>query len=58
MSLQYIVSITKLIEVEYTLHWAKRLMIINSEWMKHEHEQAKKQINHIEQREKTYTYTL
>ena len=58
MSLQYIVSITKLIEVEYTLHWAKRLMIVNSEWMKHEHEQAKKQINYIEQRERTYTYTL
>ena len=58
MSLQYIISITKLIEVEYTLHWAKRLMIVNSEWMKHEHEQTKKQINHIEQRERTYTYTL
>ena len=58
MSLQYIVSITKLIEVEYTLHWVKRLMIVNSEWMKCEHEQAKKQINCIEQRERTYTYTL
>ena len=58
MSLQYIVSITKLIEVEYTLHWAKRLMIVNSEWIKCEHKQTKKQINCIEQRERTYTYTL
>ena len=58
MSSQYIISITKLIEVEYTLHWVKRLMIMNLKWMKHEHEQIKKQINHIEQRERTYTYTL
>ena len=48
MSLQYIISIIKLIRVEYTLHWVKRLMIVNSEWMKCEHKQTKKQINHIE----------
>ena len=58
ISLQYIVSIIKLIKVEYTLHWTKRLMIMNSEWMKYEHEQTKKQINYIRQRERTYTYTL
>ena len=58
MSLQYIVSITKLIEVEYTLHWVKRLVIVNLKWMKCEHEQTKKQINCIGQRERTYTYTL
>ena len=58
MSLQYIVSITKLIKVEYTLHWVKRLIIVNLKWIKHEHEQTKKQINCIEQRERTYTYTL
>ena len=58
MSLQYIISIIKLIEVEYTLHWIKRLIIVNSEWIKCEHKQTKKQINYIEQRERTYTYTL
>ena len=47
MSLQYIVSIIKLIEIEYTLHWVKRLIIMNSEWIKCEHKQIKKQINHI-----------
>ena len=48
ISLQYIVSITKLIEIEYTLHWAKILMIINLKWMKCEYKQTKKQINYIE----------
>jgi len=55
---QYIVSTTKLIGVGYTLHRAKRLVIIDPEWMDRDHEQAKKRINRIGQTEKTFTYAL
>jgi hypothetical protein len=41
-SSQYIISTIKLIKVDYTLHKAKRLMIVDSEWMNRDHEQAKK----------------
>ena len=49
-SSQYIVSTIKLIKVDYTLHRVKRLMIVDSEWMNCDHEQAKKQINCISQK--------
>jgi len=57
-SSQYIISTIKLIKVDYTLHKAKRLMIVDSEWMNCDHEQVKKQINHIGQKASTYTYSL
>ncbi len=33
-------------------------MIVDSEWMNRDHEQAKKQINCIDQKASTYTYSL
>ncbi len=57
-SSQYIISTIKLIRVDYTLHKAKRLMIVDSEWMNHDHEQAKKRMNCIDQKASTYTYSL
>ncbi len=54
----YIVSTIKLIRVGYTLHRAKRLMIVDSEWMNCDHEQIKKRINCISQKKQTFTYTL
>jgi len=54
----YIVSTIKLIKVNYTLHKVKRLMIIDSEWMNCNHEQAKKWINCIDKKKQTFTYTL
>lgn len=55
---QYIVSTTKLIREGYTLHKAKRLVIIDPEWMDQDHKQAKKRINRIGQNEETVTYAL
>jgi len=55
---QYIVSTIKLIRVGYTLHRAKRLMIIDSEWMNCDHKQAKKQINCIDKKKQMFTYAL
>ncbi len=57
-SSQYIISTIKLIEVDYTLHKAKRLMIVDSEWMNRNHEQVKKRMNCIGQKAPTYTYSL
>jgi len=57
-SSQYIISTIKLIEVDYTLHKAKRLMIVDSKWMNRNHEQTKKRINRIGQKASTYTYSL
>jgi len=47
-SSQYIINIIKLIEVDYTLHKVKRLIIIDFEWMNCDHEQIKKWINCID----------
>jgi len=54
----YIVSTIKLIEVNYTLHRVKRLMIVDFEWMNCNHKQVKKWINCIDQKKQTFTYTL
>ena len=55
---QYIVSIIKLIKVEYTLHRVRQLIQLDSEWMKRDQEQAKKWINWIGQQKMTFTYLL
>lgn len=55
---RYIVSTTKLIGVDYNLHAAKRLVIVDAEWMNRDHEEAKKRINRLGQTYPTYTYLL
>ncbi len=54
----FIIDIIKLIDVDYNLHKIKRLVQIDSEWMKRNQAQIKKKINHLEQYEKTITYDL
>jgi len=54
----FIIDIIKLIDVDYNLHKIKRLVQIDSEWMKRNPAQIKKRINHLEQYEKTITYDL
>jgi len=54
----FIIDIIKLIDVDYNLHKIKRLVQIDSEWMKRNQAQIKKRINHLEQYEKTITYDL
>ena len=57
-SLQYLISTTRLINVEYTLTKAKRLVIFEPEWMKRDTNQIKMRINRIDQTEFTFTYSL
>jgi len=54
----FIINIIKLINVDYNLHKIKRLVQIDSEWMKRNQAQIKKRMNHLEQYEKTITYDL
>ena len=57
-SSHFLVDIIKLIEVDYTLHWTKRLIIIDLKWMNQDQKQIKKYINWIDQHEHTYIYEL
>ncbi len=54
----FIIDTIKLINVDYNLHKIKRLVQINSEWMKRNQAQIKKKVNHLEQHEKTIIYDL
>jgi len=54
----FIIDTIKLINVDYNLHKIKRLIQINSEWMKRNQAQIKKRVNYLEQHEKTIIYDL
>ena len=54
----FLVDTIKLIEVDYTLHWVKRLIIIDLKWINWDQKQIKKHINWIGQHEHTYIYEL
>ena len=54
----FLVSTAKLIGFDWTLHKAKRLVIVDPEWRDSDQEQAKKRVNRIGQRFPTTTYFL
>ncbi len=54
----FIIDTIKLINVDYNLHRIKRLVQIDSKWMKRNQAQIKKRVNCLEQHEKTITYDL
>ncbi len=57
-SSRFIINTIKLINVDYNLHKIKRLVQIDSEWMKKDQAQIKKRVNHLQHHEKTITYDL
>jgi len=54
----FIIDTIKLINVDYNLHRIKKLVQIDSKWMKRNQAQIKKRVNCLEQHEKTITYDL
>ncbi len=57
-SSRFIIDTIKLIDVDYNLHRVKRLVQIDSKWMKKDQAQIKKKVNCLEQHEKIITYDL
>jgi hypothetical protein len=57
-SSQYLVDIIKLIDVNFIMTKAKRLMQLNFEWMSRNEQQTRKRINRITQKDQTYIYVL
>ncbi len=57
-SSQYLVDIIKLIDVNFIMTKARRLMQLNFEWMSRNEQQIRKRINKITQKNQTYIYVL
>jgi hypothetical protein len=57
-SSQYLIDIIKLIDVNFIMTKARRLMQLNFEWMSRNEQQTRKKINKIIQKDQTYIYVL